>query len=163
MTHCLTPRRPTERPEVGRLILVAERVAADYDRVGPARNETRDVVEHDRLAEDDTAQDVADCAVGRAPHLLQTEFLDPCLVGRDGRAFDADAIFLHRLGRLYAAAVLGLVALLTAKAEIEEVVVDIGLDLPLPAPLPDVTGPLVSLHFDARSLNFFFCTIIFYF
>src|SRR3546814_7260736 len=100
MTHCLTPRRPTERPEVGRLILVAERVAADYDRVGPARNETRDVVEHDRLAEDDTAQDVADCAVGRAPHLLETEFLDPCLVGRDGRAFDADAIFLDRLGRL---------------------------------------------------------------
>src|SRR3546814_13346664 len=78
----------TGHPEVGRLILVAERVTADDDRVGPARNETRDVVDHDRLAEDDTAQDVADCAVGGAPHLLETEFLDPCLVGRDGRAFE---------------------------------------------------------------------------
>ena len=78
--------------EVGRLILVAEGVAADDDRVGPAGDQPRDVGDDDRLAEDDAAQDVADRAVGRLPHLLEAEFLDARLVGRDRRAFDADAM-----------------------------------------------------------------------
>jgi hypothetical protein len=51
--------------------------------------------EHDdRLAEDDAAEDVADRAVGRLPHLLEAELLDARLVGRDGGALDADAVTL---------------------------------------------------------------------
>src|SRR3546814_8227582 len=51
--------------EVGRAILVAEGMAADDDRVGPAGDEAGDVLHHDRFAEDDAAQDVADRAVRR--------------------------------------------------------------------------------------------------
>jgi hypothetical protein len=65
-----------------------------------SRDQPRHVLDDDRLAEDGAAKDVADRAVGRLPHLLEAEFLDPRLVGRDGRAFDADAILLDRLGRL---------------------------------------------------------------
>ncbi len=78
--------------EVGRVILVAEGVTADDDRVGPARDQARDVGDHDRLAEDDAAQDVADRAVGRFPHLLEAEFLDAGLVGGDRGALHADAV-----------------------------------------------------------------------
>src|SRR3546814_8942333 len=62
--------------EIGRLILVAECVTADDDRVGPAGDEARDVLHHDRFAEHDAAQNVADRAVRRLPHLLEAEFLD---------------------------------------------------------------------------------------
>ncbi len=57
------------------LILVAIGVAADDDRLRPARHEARHVLADDRLAEDRAAQDVADGAVRRAPHLLEVEFL----------------------------------------------------------------------------------------
>jgi hypothetical protein len=62
--------------EIGGAVLVAEGVAADDDRLGPARHQARHVLADDRLAEDHAAQDVADGAVGRLPHLLQAEFLD---------------------------------------------------------------------------------------
>src|SRR5215217_5464817 len=47
------------------LVLVAESVTADYDGIGPARNDPGNVGDDDRLAKDGAAQDVADGAVGR--------------------------------------------------------------------------------------------------
>jgi len=61
-------------------VLVAEGVAADHDRLGPAGHQAGDVGDHDRLAEDDPTEDVADRPVRRAVHLLQAELLDPRLV-----------------------------------------------------------------------------------
>ena len=51
--------------EVGGAVLVAEGVAADDDRLGPARDKPRHVLADDRFAEDDAAKDVADRAIGR--------------------------------------------------------------------------------------------------
>src|SRR3546814_7184228 len=56
---------------VGGAVLVAESMTADDDRVGPARNQARHVRNHDRFAEHDAAQEVADGAVGALPHLLE--------------------------------------------------------------------------------------------
>ena len=65
--------------EVGGAILVTEGVTANDDGIGPARHEARDIVDDDRLAENHAAKDVADRAVGRAPHLLEVEFFDALL------------------------------------------------------------------------------------
>lgn len=59
--------------KVGGFVLVAERVTADDNGLGPAGNETRDGLAEDRLAENGTAQDVTDGAVRAWPHLLQLE------------------------------------------------------------------------------------------
>ena len=98
--------------EVGGAVLVAEGVAADDDRLGPARHQARHVLADDRLAEDHAAQDVADGAVRRLPHLLEVEFLHPAFVRRDGGALDADAVLLDRLGRVDGDLVVGRVAVL---------------------------------------------------
>ena len=50
--------------EIGGAILIAEGVAADHDRMGPARYQPWHVLTYDRLAKDRTADDVANCAVG---------------------------------------------------------------------------------------------------
>src|SRR4029077_10138041 len=77
--------------DVSGAILVAIGMAADDDRLGPARPQPRHVLADDRLAEDAAAEDVADGAVRRLPHLLQGKLLHPRLVRGDGGAFDADA------------------------------------------------------------------------
>src|SRR3546814_536890 len=136
--------------EVGRLILVAERVAADDDRVGPAGGEAVDGLHHDRVAEDAAAQDVADRAVRRLPHLFQAEFLDARFVGSDRRAFHADAIFLDRVRGIDGDLVVGAVALLDTKVVIMKVDVEIGKDQPLTDPLPDDPGHFVAVEFDDR-------------
>ena len=98
--------------EVGRPVLVAVGVTADDDRLGPARHQARDVADDDRLAEDDAAEDVADRAVRRAPHLLQAELLDAGLVRRDRGALDADAVLLDGVRGVDRDLVVGRVAVL---------------------------------------------------
>ena len=85
-------------------------MTAHDNRLGPAGHKAGDVLADDRLAEDHAAQNVTDRPVRRAPHLFQAELLDPCLVRGDGRAFDANAVILDRVGRVYGDLVVGLVA-----------------------------------------------------
>ena len=96
--------------EVGGAVLVAEGVTADDDRLGPARHQPRHVLADDGLAEHDAAEDVADGAVRRLPHLLEAEFLHPGFVRGDGGAFDADAVLLDGFGGVDGDLVVGLVA-----------------------------------------------------
>lgn len=77
---------------VRRLVLVAVRVAADDDGLLPPGYEARDPRNYDGLAEHGAAEDVADGAVGGAPHVVEIELRDAGLVGRDGGALDAHAV-----------------------------------------------------------------------
>jgi hypothetical protein len=63
---------------------------------------------------------------GRLPHLLEAELLHPRLVRRDGRALDADAVLLDRVGGVDRDLVVGLVAVLDPEVVIVEVDVEIG-------------------------------------
>ena len=139
--------------EVGGAILVAVGVAADDDRLGPARHQARHVLADDRLAEDDAAEDVADGAVRRPPHFLEAEFLHAAFVRRDGGAFDGDADFLGLVGGVDGDLVVGLVALLDAEIVVEQVDVEIGMDQLVLDVLPDDAGHLVAVHFDDGILH----------
>ena len=139
--------------EVGRAVLVAIGVAADDDRLRPARHQARHVLADDRLAEDDAAQDVADGAVGRTVHLLEAELLHPRLVRRDGRALHADAHFPDLVGGVDGDLVVGLVALLHAEIVIEKIDIEIRMDQLVLDVLPDDPGHLVAVEFDHRIGN----------
>jgi hypothetical protein len=139
--------------EIRRAILVAESVTADHDRIGPAGDQPRHVGYDDRLAEDAAAEDVADRAVGRFPHLLQAEFLDARLVGSDRRALHANAVLLDRIRRVDRDLVVGRVAVLDGKVVVEKVHVEIRLDQPLANPLPDDPRHLVAVELDDRVLH----------
>ena len=139
--------------EVGRAVLVAEGVTADHDRLRPARHEPRHVADHDRLAEDDAAEDVADRAVRRAPHLLEAELLDARLVGRDRRALDPDAVLLDRVGGVDRDLVVARVAALDAEVEVLELDVEVGKDQLVLDELPDDPRHLVAVELDDRVLH----------
>ena len=134
--------------EIGRAILVAESMAADDDRLCPARHKAGHVLHDDRLAEDGAAENVADRAVGRLPHLLEAEFLDALLVWRDRGAFDADADLLDGVGRVDGHLVVGGVTVLDAEVEIHQVDVEIGVDQLILDELPDDAGHLVAVELD---------------
>ena len=134
--------------EVGGAVLVAERVAADDDRLRPARHEPRHVGDHDRLAEDDATEDVADRPVGRAVHLLEPELLDARLVGCDRRALHADPVLLDRVRGVDRDLVVGRVAALDAEVEVLQVDVEVRQDQLVLDELPDDPGHLVAVEFD---------------
>ena len=87
---------------------------------------------------------------GDSPHFLEIEFLHPRFVGRDGRAFDADADGLDRLGGIDRHLVVGRVAVLDREIEILEVDVEIGMDQLVPDQVPDDARHLVAVEFDDR-------------
>ena len=139
--------------EIGRAVLIAIGVAADDNRLRPTGDETRHVLADDRLAEDDAAQNVADRAVRAPPHLLEMELFDPRLVGRDRRAFHADAAGLDRLGCVDRHLVVGRVAMLDRKVEIVELDVQIGMNELVADEAPDDACHLVAVELDNRILN----------
>ena len=134
--------------EVGGLVLVAVGVTADDDRLRPARHEAGDVGDDDRLAEDDAAEDVADRAVRRSPHLLQPELLDARLVGRDRGALHADAVLLGGVGGVDRDLVVGGVAVLDAEVVVVELDVEVRQDQLVLDELPDDPRHLVAVHLD---------------
>ena len=86
--------------------------------------------------------------LGRAPHLLEAELLDPRLVGGDRGAFHADADFLDLVGRVDGDLVVGAVALLDPEVVVEQVDVEIGQDQLLLDEVPDDPGHLVAVELD---------------
>ena len=56
--------------KVRRLVLIAKRMTADDNRVRPTGDQTGDIADDDRFAKYHAAQDVADGAVRRFPHLF---------------------------------------------------------------------------------------------
>src|SRR5690606_5485324 len=83
--------------------------------------------------------------------LLEAELLDARLVGRDGRALDADTMLLDGVGRVDRDLVLGLVALLDAEVVVLEVHVEVRVDEGLLDGLPDDAGHLIAVEFDDGS------------
>ena len=116
------------RDKVLAAVLVTKRVTANADRLLPAGHRTRDLLQDDRLTEDGAAENVADRAVRREPHLLQVELLHTRLIGRDRGALDADLVFLDRLGRVDGDLVVGLIAVLDAQVVVLQVNVQEGKD-----------------------------------
>ncbi len=90
-------------------------MASDDDRLGPSGHKAWHVFANDGLTEHNAPQDVADGPVGGFPHFFQPEFFDPCFIGCDGRAFDADAVFLDRLCRVDGDLIVGIIARLNAQ------------------------------------------------
>ena len=115
---------------------------------GPAGHQARHVVADDGLAEDDAAQDVADGAVGALPHLLEAELFDARLVGRDGRALDADAVLLDGVGGVDGDLIVGRVAVLDGEVVVLEGHVEVGMDELVLDQLPDDASHLVAVELD---------------
>src|SRR5438045_7909347 len=99
-------------------ILVAIGVAADDDGLGPAWHQAWHVAADDGLAENGPAQNVADGAIGRLPHLLEAEFLHAGFIWRDGGALHSHADPLDGVRRLDRHPVFGGVAMLDAEVVI---------------------------------------------
>ena len=75
-------------------------MAANHNRLCPARDEARHIGTDYRLTEDNTAKDVPDGAIWRAPPFLEVKFIYALLIRCDGRAFDTDIMLFNRIGRV---------------------------------------------------------------
>ena len=128
-------------------------MTAHHDWFGPARNQPRDVADDDRLPEDHAAENVADRAVGRAPHFLQAEFLHPRFIRGDRRALHTYAVLFNRVGGVDGDLVVGGVAVLDAQVVVLQVDVEVGQDQLLFDERPDDARHLIAVEFDDGVLN----------
>jgi hypothetical protein len=103
-------------------------VATNDDRLGPAGNATRNVLNDNGLTEDDTTADVTDGTVGRLPHLLEGELLDTGLIRGDGGALDADLVFLDGVCAVDSDLIVSGITVLDAQVEVLDVEVKVGVD-----------------------------------
>ena len=128
-------------------ILISESVSTDDDGLGPARDQSRDVRDNDRLSEDGATNDVPDGSVGRPPHLLEVEFGDTGLVGGDGCALDTNFASLDGLSGIDSDLVISSVTVLNTQIEVLDVEVEMGSDELILDKLPDNSGHLVTVKF----------------
>ena len=70
-------------------------MAANHNGLFPAWHEAWDVGHDNGLAKNGAVEEVANGAVGRAPHALQLELLHALRVRGDGRALDAHVACLQ--------------------------------------------------------------------
>ena len=134
--------------EVGCPVLITERMAANDDRLGPGGNQSRDVVDDDRLAEDDAAQNVPDSAVRRPPHLLQAELLNSSLIGSDRRALHANSVLLDGMSGIDRDLIVGLIAILDTQVVVLQIDIEVFQDQFVLDELPDDAGHLVAVELD---------------
>ncbi|CAB5002031.1 unannotated protein [freshwater metagenome] len=122
-------------------------VAANHDWLGPPWNQTGNVRADDGLTKNHAAQNVADGAIGGAPHLLQAELFDPRLVWRDGCALHAHAVFFDGVGSINGDLILGCIAGLNRKVEVLQLNIKVRKDELLLDEVPDDASHLVSVEF----------------
>ena len=123
------------------------------DRLRPVGHQPRNVGDDDRLPEHHAAQDVADSAVGRDPHLLEVELLDPRFIRGDRGALHADPVLLDRVRRVDGHLVLGRIAIGDAKVVIVEVHIEIRMNQPVFDELPDDPCHLIAVDLDDRAFD----------
>ena len=85
--------------------------------------------------------------------MLEVELLDALLIGRDRRAFDADAVLLDRVGAVERHLVVGGVTVLDREVVIVELDVEIGMDELVADVMPDDPGHLVAVELDDGFLD----------
>ena len=81
---------------------------------------------------------------------FQAELLDPRLVGRDGRAFDADPVLFDGVGRIDGDLVVAGVTAFDRQVVIEEIDAQIGQDQLVLDHRPDDPGHFVAVDLDDR-------------
>ena len=131
--------------EVGCLVLVSVSVTTDDNRLGPAWNQTRNVGNDDRFAEDNAVQDVTDGAVRAFPHLLQLELFDARFVWGDGGTLHTNAVLFDGVRRINGDLIVGGVAVLNRKIVVLKVYIEKWQDQIVFDVLPNNTGHFVAV------------------
>jgi len=128
-------------------------VTADDDGLVPAGHESGDVRDDDRLAEDDSTDDVSDGAVGAAPHFLQAKLFHAGLIGGDGRTLHAHTVLDDGVCGVDRDLVVGFVTLLDAEVVVLQGEVKIWVNQAFLDELPDDARHFVAVEFDNDSVN----------
>ena len=114
--------------EVSSTILVTKSMAANDDRLGPARNEPRDILDDDWFAEHSATKDVSDGTIGGLPHKLEVEFLHTSLISGDRGTLDANSALFDGVGRINGDLIVSLVSVFDAQVVVADIKVQEGMD-----------------------------------
>jgi hypothetical protein len=132
-------------------VLITVGVATDNNGLSPARNKAGDVLDHNRLTEHSTVEDVADSTVGASPHFLETKFFNATLIRGNRSTLDSDLGTLHGFSTINSDLIVGLITLLNGKIVVLSLEVNVGVDVLFLDPFPDDAGHLITIDIDDSS------------
>ncbi len=150
---------------IHRFVYITVGMTGDGDGLLPVLDHGLDGGDADGGAEDRAVQNGADGAIGALPHLGELGiFLHALLVGGDGGALDAHAVFFVGVGGIDGHLILRGVAVQQAQVIVFGLQVHIGRNQLVLDHLPEDAGHLVAVHLDQRRfhLNFSHCKKLLY-
>ena len=122
----------------------------------PGRDQGTDALHHNGFPEHRPVQDGPDGTVGTGPHFLQSVFLHPGRVGRNGGTFHRHPVFFGGQGRIDSHLVVRIVPMLHAQVVIFRFQVHIRNDQDIFDHLPKDPGHFIPIHFHQRGRHFDF-------
>ena len=123
-------------------------MAADNDGLCPTRHKTRHVLTDNGFAENNAAQNIADGAVWRLPHLLEVKFFHTGRIRSDSCAFHAYTILLDCVGGIDCYLVIGGIAVFHAEIIIFQINIEIRQDQLFFDQIPDDARHLIAIEFN---------------
>ena len=100
---------------VGSTVLIAKSVATNDNGLVPRCYQAGYILNYNGLPKHRSVENIADGAVGRPPHLLESKFFNSRLVGRYGRALNAYVVLFNGLRRIHGHLIVGGVPVLHSK------------------------------------------------
>ena len=109
------------------------------------------------LTEDNTAKNVTNGAVWRAPHFLQAEFFNTLFVRRNRRAFNTGAVFLDRFSGINCDLIISIITGFNAEIVIFQINIEIRVNQLVFDELPDDPCHLISIQLNKWIFDLNFC------
>ena len=126
-------------------------MTANDDWLGPVWNQARNVRDDDRLAEDNSTEDVADGSIRGLPHFFETEFFNAGFIRSNGCALNANTVLQNGMSRIDGHLIICGITILNAQVVVLKIYIEIGQDQLLLNELPNNAGHLIAIELDNGS------------
>src|SRR5665647_1285059 len=143
--------------DIGRTVLIAKGMTADYDGSSPLRNKSGNIFYNNWLTKNRSVKDIPDRSIGRFVHLLQTKFCHTRFIRRNSSTFNTNVILLDGIGSIYSYLIISGIAMLNTQIIIFNVNIQKRENQLFSDHFPDDAGHFVPIefHYRIQYFNFF--------
>ena len=125
-------------------------MTAHNNGCGPIRYQAGDIIDHNRLPEHGSIQDIAAGTIGAFTHLFEVELFYARLIRCNGCTLNAHTVLLDGIGGIHSYLVVGRIAVFNAEIEIFNIYVQVGENQFVFNELPDDPGHFIAIQFHHR-------------
>lgn len=104
--------------EICGFVLISESMTSNDDWFFPAWNQSRNILDDNRLTENSTIEYISDGTIGTFPHFLQLELLNSSLIRSNSRTFNTNFTLFDSIGSINSNLIVSGITMLHSKIKI---------------------------------------------